>query len=300
MRQLCFFRFPKPLLERFGADFFKDVPKQPGVYLFAGARHRILYVGQSHNLKIRLSYYKNAQPEREPRKIIKLVHQTESITWECCDSPEAAQLRELELIREHRPRFNVAHMLTPTYTFFGLSVNDGALRIRIALRNEPAENETWFGAYKNHGLCRRAFMVIGRMLWAENNPVSSIYDFPLWLHDSARHREWAFAVSDNRSDEICSLLNGQVPSILDRLQERVTMEKDLFLKKLWEQDFLTLTEFYDLASRLKTMREFHSLSQPIEQSRVDELLFRMRHAEAVSKKGETAESGEDGALSENA
>jgi len=31
---------------------------------FTPARHRILYVGQSHNLKIRLSYYKNAPPKQ--------------------------------------------------------------------------------------------------------------------------------------------------------------------------------------------------------------------------------------------
>jgi hypothetical protein len=280
--QLCFFRFPKPLLERFGADFFKAIPKEPGVYLFAGAAKRILYVGQSHNLKVRLSYYKNAQPEREPRKIIKLVHQTETITWECCPSAEAAQLREVELIQQHRPKFNVAHTLSPTYTFFGLRVAEDTLHIRLRLRNEPANNESWFGAFKNHGLCRRALAALARFLWAEANQVTSIYDFPLWLHDRGRLRDFTFPLAAPWFESICALINGDESTIQKRCEERLLSEGDPFLKKLREHDLLTLAEFHELTSGFKTLRDFHALPQPIEQNSLDTLLLKCRHQTTVS------------------
>ena len=67
-QQLCFFKFERPLLDLLGVEFFRSAPAKPGVYLFLGEGKRVLYVGQSKNLRLRLSYYKNAQPEREPRR----------------------------------------------------------------------------------------------------------------------------------------------------------------------------------------------------------------------------------------
>jgi excinuclease UvrABC nuclease subunit len=43
-------------VEKFGRDFFKNAPVEPGVYVIRGARDRVLYVGPSHNLKVRLAY----------------------------------------------------------------------------------------------------------------------------------------------------------------------------------------------------------------------------------------------------
>src|SRR3954464_5704812 len=104
-QQLHLFAAPRPLLERLGADFFSSVPSEPGVYVMTGADQRVLYIGQSGNLRARLGSYKNAKPDRAPRKVIRLIHQVRAITWEKCETPQAARLRENELLRLHRPRF---------------------------------------------------------------------------------------------------------------------------------------------------------------------------------------------------
>ena len=57
--QLRLFPPAKPLLERFGREFFGRVPACPGVYLMSGTADRLLYVGQSQNLRARLNRYKN-------------------------------------------------------------------------------------------------------------------------------------------------------------------------------------------------------------------------------------------------
>src|SRR5512132_1710482 len=105
-RQLHLFPAPKPLAERLGEDFFRAVPARPGVYLMAGKDDRILYVGQSQNLRVRLASYKLARPDRAPRKLIRLIHSVRSITWETCPTARAARVRENELLRLLRPRFN--------------------------------------------------------------------------------------------------------------------------------------------------------------------------------------------------
>src|SRR3954464_3848013 len=98
-RQLHLFDPPKPLVQRLGEDFFRAAPRAPGVYIMTGPNERVLYIGQSGNLRARLASYKNARPDRSPRKVVRLVRQVKSIVWERCENTEAARLRENELLR---------------------------------------------------------------------------------------------------------------------------------------------------------------------------------------------------------
>src|ERR1700753_439951 len=106
--QLWLFDPPKPLVERFGADFFRRVPARPGVYLMCGASEGVLYVGKARNLRKRLGSYRVANPERLPRRIIRLLHQVRRIEWDECPTEEAARQREELLICVLAPKFNAA------------------------------------------------------------------------------------------------------------------------------------------------------------------------------------------------
>src|SRR5262245_46776797 len=114
-QQLRLFESPKPLAERLGREFFRKVPRRPGVYIMSSQDQRVLYVGYSKNLRHRLASYKNAHAERAPRKIIRLIHGVHSIVWEECESIQAARLRENELLRTHRPRFNTVNTYPQAY-----------------------------------------------------------------------------------------------------------------------------------------------------------------------------------------
>ena len=257
--QLCFFRFPRPLLERFGRDFFRNIPKSPGVYIFTGERRRVLYVGQSQNLRERLSYYKNAQPEREPKRIIRLVHQTTGIEVECCESAEAARLRELALIGHHRPRFNVANTLSPTYTFLGLrgrDESDHRFSQRISMKPGQREEELLIGAFRNRGLCGRAFVAMARTAVAEERKIRSVFDFPVRLN--SRATEWDEFGAQWR-DPLERLLRGEEASFVERVSRLVEGQSDPILRQLFEMDLLTLTEIFALAQEMRDARSFHEL-----------------------------------------
>jgi hypothetical protein len=99
---------PKPLVERFGEEFFRQLPATPGVYLFCGSHEGVLYVGKARNLKKRLASYRVANPERFPRRIIRLLHQVTRIEWDECPNDEAAVFREELLITVLQPKFNRA------------------------------------------------------------------------------------------------------------------------------------------------------------------------------------------------
>ena len=260
MEQLCFFKFPRPLLERFGKEFFAGVPREPGVYVFTGESGKPLYVGHSRNLRLRLSYYKNAQPEREPRRIVRLVHQVRNIEMECCATLHAAQVRELALIRQLRPRFNVAHTLSSTYSFFAFRERPGGFALRLSMSAARREGETVLGGFRNRGLCANAFGALARTIVAQEREITSVYDFPASLN--ARAREWH--LDEMWRAELSELICGENASFLERTAQLAERAADPFLRQVFETDLIILSEFSELAAQmaeLRRKREVNVLSQ---------------------------------------
>ena len=127
--QLWLFPPPKPLVERLGEEFFRALPSAPGVYLMCGEGEGVLYVGKARNLRKRLSSYRVANPERFPRRMIRLLHRVTRIEWDECHTEEAARDREEALICVLMPKFNRAGKAWPS--------SRPAFPLRIA-PNDPA------------------------------------------------------------------------------------------------------------------------------------------------------------------
>jgi excinuclease ABC subunit C len=79
---------------------------RPGVYRMIASDGEIVYVGKSKRVRSRLlSYFRAAFPEEKGARILR---DAERIEWEYVPSEFAALLAELRLIKQFRPRFNVA------------------------------------------------------------------------------------------------------------------------------------------------------------------------------------------------
>jgi predicted GIY-YIG superfamily endonuclease len=176
--QLRLFADARPLLERFGAEFFRTLPKRPGVYLMAGEADRVLYIGKAKNLRQRLSSYKYA---RASRKVARLTARVRTITWEICDDALAASLRENELLRLHKPTFNVLNTRSEHYPFIGIRATAESVTLWLTKSPEALRGVRHFGAFKGLPLVRAAFSALLRLLWRAEHPTQSIYDLPLRL-----------------------------------------------------------------------------------------------------------------------
>jgi excinuclease UvrABC nuclease subunit len=111
--QLWLFPPARPLVERLGPEFFRSVPRQPGVYFFCGPESGVLYIGKAKDLRKRLSSYRVANPERMSRRVIRLLNATTRIEFEICASEEMAIHRESEFISALNPKFNRAGCVWP-------------------------------------------------------------------------------------------------------------------------------------------------------------------------------------------
>jgi excinuclease ABC subunit C len=83
----------------------QECPRRPGVYGMVDADGLLIYVGKAKCLRARLLSYFRAK-SRDP-KAGRIIARARAVVWECAPSEFAALLRELELIRRWRPRFNV-------------------------------------------------------------------------------------------------------------------------------------------------------------------------------------------------
>jgi DNA polymerase-3 subunit epsilon len=92
---------PQQRRKRYLAD---GLPHAPGVYLFRDAQGRVLYVGKSRDLKARVRTYFTASEMRT--RMAEMVGIAERVDPVVCATELEAEVRELRLIAEHRPRYN--------------------------------------------------------------------------------------------------------------------------------------------------------------------------------------------------
>src|SRR3974390_295198 len=108
MTQLLLFPDPRPLVDRLGRDFFRVAPQSPGVYLMRDAADAVLYVGKARNLRKRLGSYRTANPDRMPRRHLRMLRAVARIELQACADEASAIARESLLLRTLKPKFNRA------------------------------------------------------------------------------------------------------------------------------------------------------------------------------------------------
>jgi DNA polymerase-3 subunit epsilon len=93
-----------PAARRRKRHLAEGLPHAPGVYVFTGPREEVLYVGTSTDLRRRVRSYFTASETRA--RIGEMLQLATAVTPIICQTPLEAQVRELRLIAEHRPRYN--------------------------------------------------------------------------------------------------------------------------------------------------------------------------------------------------
>ena len=174
MGQLLLIPDPRPLDQRLGRKFFRQAPRRPGVYLMKDARNNVLYVGKAKDLKQRLNHYRVANPDRMPRRHLRMVGQVKRIELEFCATESAALKREAKLLRSLKPRFNRAGVWPGKTRFIAWRIRGGHLEITVV--ETPEAGWQRFGPMGSNAVyLQRA---ISRLLWLALNPTRAVAELP--------------------------------------------------------------------------------------------------------------------------
>ncbi|MGO8696101.1 MAG: nucleotide excision repair endonuclease [Limisphaerales bacterium] len=179
MRQLLLIPDPRPLDERLGRGFFRDAPKEPGVYLMRDAAGTVLYVGKARNLQQRLRNYRIANPDRMPRRHLRLLRDVARIDFEVCSSEEAALEREAHLLRSLRPKYNRAGVWPGKSRFFLWRQMEERVEMTVA----DAPETGWRQSEPLGSNAFRLHRTLALLLWLATNAARGSSDAPAgWFH----------------------------------------------------------------------------------------------------------------------
>lgn len=219
MPQLLLFPDPCPLVERFGREFFLNLPEHPGVYLMRDEAETVLYVGKAKNLRKRLNQYRVANPDRVARRHLRLLRAVRRIDLERCNSEIEALSREAELLLNLRPKFNRVGTYRAPGRFLNWHVSHATVDLRLS--NEPEEG------FASHPLPKGGIyfhQALSRLLWLATHPRESAAKMPVgWIHGEFRHRaEIALNGFDSHAVAACleQVLDGETALLIEWLSQR--------------------------------------------------------------------------------
>jgi excinuclease ABC subunit C len=123
----------------------KNLPDRPGVYLMKNAKGRVIYVGKAKSLRNRVRSYFGGAVDPDPRRaqIAENVADFETIVT---GSEMEAFILESNLIKKHKPRYNVILRDDKNYPYLRLSVNEDFPALSVVRRLQK-DGALYFGPY---------------------------------------------------------------------------------------------------------------------------------------------------------
>ncbi len=143
-----------------------QLPQSSGVYMFRGQGGEILYVGKALSLKSRVrSYFQQARVD-SPR-LDRLVERIVDVEVVVTDTEREALVLENNLIKTHKPRFNVLLRDDKNHPYLKLTLNEGYPRLYV-VRQPGSDGAVYSGPYVPASLARKTANLVHRLFGIRN------------------------------------------------------------------------------------------------------------------------------------
>ncbi len=210
------------------------IPDAPGSYQFKDADGRVIYVGKASSLRSRVGSYFQSPTSLHPRTA-QMVATAESVEWIQVRNDVEALMLEYNLIKEHRPRFNVRLVDDKSYPYLAVTESDQWPRARV-MRGAKRKGTRYFGPYAHAYAIRDTLDLLLRTF-----PIRTCTDNKLDRHAKLGkpcllyHIEKCSAPCvgeispveyDELVDELCQFLDGDSEPVLDKLEREMRSAAD--------------------------------------------------------------------------
>ncbi len=235
-------------------DKIPHLPESPGVYLWRDAEGKVLYVGKAKRLRSRVRSYVAAD-HVESIKTRHLMLQVRSLDTIVVPSEAHALILEANLIKEYKPRFNIALRDDKSYPYIKVTVHEPFPRVWVTrrLQNDGAR---YFGPYTDVGAMRRSLDVVKRLFTVR----SCNYDMPAQMPErpcldyhigrckapcilAQTQAEYAAMI-----DEVLTFLSGKPEEVVRTLRQQMAHAAESL-------DFERAANLRDVLTHLETMEE---------------------------------------------
>jgi excinuclease ABC subunit C len=202
------------------------LPSKPGCYLMKNADGTIIYVGKAISLKNRVRSYYHADTSHD-HKTRRLVAEIAHIEWILVGSELEALILEMNLIKKHRPRYNVRLKDDKRYPYIKIHWNEAYPRVTVT-RLMLEDGARYFGpytsawaVYQTLDVLRRVFpyLTCDRVITGQDKRACLYYDIKLCLAPcigAVNQQQYRLMVSD-----LQEFLNGHSEPIVERVQQEM-------------------------------------------------------------------------------
>jgi len=238
-----------------------ELPHQPGVYIMRDRLHRVIYVGKARDLRKRVSqYFMDSKKRAADPKTRALLESVWELEWHVVRSEPEALLLEGKLIKEFRPKYNVAFRDDKRFLLVKVDMNEEWPRFRLT-RLKKEDGARYFGPYPDSGALRQTLhfmrkrfgvLTFGRGAPSERELKSSAFQviFKMSGLNPAEYR--------NKVEEACEFITGHSRQLLSELEE----EMHAVAAKLdFERAAQLRNMLDDLRATMKPARRFTRLTQ---------------------------------------
>ena len=136
------------------------LPNKPGVYLFRDSKGAVLYVGKAHDLRNRVRSYFTSHPLTH--KLRKLASSMADIDFIVTDSEQEAIILENNLIKKHKPRYNVRLKDDKSYPYLKITVSEEWPRAYIT-RRLTDDGSRYFGPFASVTSLRQTMNLLNKL-----------------------------------------------------------------------------------------------------------------------------------------
>ncbi len=204
-------------------DILGTLPAKPGCYLMKDAEGCIIYVGKAVNLKNRVRSYFHADANHDG-KTRRLVREIADIEWIVVGSELEALILEMNLIKRHRPRFNIRLKDDKRYPYIKIHWQDAYPKVTVT-RQMLEDGARYFGPYvsvwavhQTLDVLRRIFpyLTCDRDISGKDSRACLYYDIKLCAAPcigAVTQAEYRQMISD-----LQDFLNGHSAPIVQRLE----------------------------------------------------------------------------------
>jgi excinuclease ABC subunit C len=201
-----------------------SIPSKSGVYLFRDASGRVVYVGKAKSLRSRVSNYFG--PELHPRTRA-MVEAASDVEWIVTSNEVEALHLEVNLIKEHRPRYNVRYRDDKSYPYLAITLDEEFPRARV-MRGSKKKGVRYYGPFA-HAYAIRDTLDLLLRTFPMRTCSQGVFDRchrrnrPCLLYDIERCSGpcvGAVTPDEHRTIalELCDFLDGNTKPVLRRLE----------------------------------------------------------------------------------
>ena len=136
------------------------LPDKPGVYLMRDQAGKIIYVGKAVNLKNRVrSYFQQRGLSVKTEALVARIASFETIVTA---TEMEALILECNLIKKHRPRYNISLRDDKTYPFIKVTLNEAFPRV-YATRRLEKDGAKYYGPYASAGAMHETISLLKKL-----------------------------------------------------------------------------------------------------------------------------------------